>query len=212
MTEPMTSDRLLLIDCDGTCYPWIPAFNGCFKQALKDTATEWGISTERYEAIGTHIRGVHQGMMNFILALCQGDTDCFQAFTRDWCNKLDYTLIQPDPGLCDLLSSLPVPACIFTNNCRTHLDRVWGRLFGTRIPSIRTLTIEDTYDGHWFYPKQSPDSFTRICQKQQVTPQKTLLLDDSPLITEIARRHGLEARLITKQYPLISCLRELIRT
>ena len=203
--------KLILIDCDGTCYPAVPNFNGQFRTALKDTAAAFGISLETYDSIGQQVRGQHRGMMNFILALCQGDLTRFQDFTRLWCDRLDYTHIQADPILGKNLESLPVPACIFTNNCRTHLDRVWQRLFNGRAPRTPVLTIEDTYDGRWFHPKQSADGFLRVCESQKVLPINTVVLDDSPSIVDIARQTGLQARLITRQYPLVIHLAELTR-
>jgi len=202
--------QLILIDCDGTCYPSVNDFNGRFKSALKETAAAVGISTDTYDMIGQQVRKSHRGMMNFILALCQGDLTRFQDFTRLWCDRLDYRCIQPNPMLGKYLEKMPISTCIFTNNCRTHLNRVWGRLFGEKLPSISTLTIEDTYDGHWFHPKQSQDGFLRICTRQKALPSNTIVLDDSPIIIDTARQAGLQVRLITQQYPLISCLNDLV--
>ena len=201
----------LLIDCDGTCYPWITDFNGRFKQALQQTARDRGISSETYEMISHRVRGKRLGMMNFILALCQGDLKQFDTFTRAWCDQLDYTLIQPDPDLQQAFQETPLPYYILTNNCRTHLDRVWNRLFPDHSFSIPALSIEDTYQDGWFHPKQDPLGFFLACQKCQWDPTTVTILDDSAPILEIAARQGFQTRRVTSQYPLSRHLRELTR-
>lgn len=203
--------QLIILDCDGTCYPTIPTFNGTFKAALKATARDWQISEKDYTEIGMSVRGRHPGMMNFILALCGGNMIRFAQFTQDWCNRLDYSLIQPNPMLGHILRHTKLPVCILTNNCKLHLDHVWRRLFPFNPPHPRTFTIENTYDGHWFHPKQDPDGFRRFCAMNELTPTSGLVLDDSIGILKVAQQAGLSTRLVSPQRPLALHLRELER-
>ena len=209
--EMKESYKMLLIDCDGTCYPWDKEFNGSFKPALKQTAVQVGISSQVYEQKSLEVRGKHVGMMNFILALGNGDLSRYHQFVQLWCQKLEYQRIQPNPRLGDLLQKNKDSVCIVTNNCRAHVDLVWKRLFPERQPDVRVMAIEDTYDGQWFHSKQDTDGFCRVCRQLNLSPEAGILLDDSPIVLGIAKQAGLQTRRVTAQKNLMMHLNELVR-
>lgn len=206
-----TANQTLILDCDGTCYPLPSNFRQIWQRSLQDTMAAWNVKPESFIQTHESLRHKHPGIMNTVLALCGGNMLRFYQFTDDCFGRIDYTFIQPNLALGARLRQMKGTTCLWSNNCRSHVQRVWNRLFPKEKPYIPTFTIETTYDGHWFHPKNAPDGFRRFCAIWDLEPAQSVMLDDTPEILDRAAQFGLKTRLVNRQKPLLVHLNELTR-
>lgn len=210
----MTQQKsLLILDCDGTLYKAGNIPLPMMKRALYQTMKTFGITPEAYEKASAETRVTHPGLMNFLLKVSENNMINFARFSETMVKNLDYKQILPNPNLLSAIQKMAekMPVCIFTNNCKKHLDNVLMSLFNkdTKKIGIPCFSIEDTFDGHWFNPKQSEKGLAIICKKMNVDPQNAVLIDDTLPILNQARAQGLQTRLVTYKRPLVNHLHEM---
>lgn len=208
LSKPNVSsqNQLVILDCDGTLYPADKIPLSEIKQTLRQTAKMFGITPQTYEAASVCTRDQHPGLMNFILKLCCHNLINFQRFSQEMSSRLNYTRLSPDPTLLNRIreTAHTIPLCIFTNNSRPHLDNVLTALFhqNSSTLGIPCFSIEDTFDGHWFHPKQSGAGLQMICAKMGTIPNNAILFDDTPPVLKTAAHQGLKTCLVTQTTPL----------
>jgi putative hydrolase of the HAD superfamily len=80
----------------------------------------------------------------------------------------------PNPGLDQILRSLPHDKVIFTNASREHAQKVLDQL-GIRGRFQRIVDIRDLD----YESKPQPSAYRRVCELLQVQPDECLLVEDS---------------------------------
>ena len=161
----------LLFDLDNTLYPSTSAMDAgitkrmieCVEQFFNcDTQTALKIRSERYKSFSTTLEWLRSEGLK--------DVEGFLAHVHPQ-NEADELL--PQPGLRELLLSIPLPKSILTNAPHEHADRVLAKL------GISDLfeTITDIRDAELF-GKPYPKAFEVALKKTGSTVQNTLFLDD----------------------------------
>lgn len=207
--------QLVILDCDGTLYAADQIPLSRIIHALRETAHMFGITPQTYEAASVFTRDKYPGMMNFILKLCCNNLINFQRFSQEMSNRLNYAPLSPNPALLRQIREVSrnTPVCIFTNNSRPHLNNVLTALFNHNSQTIGLpcFSIEDTFDGRWFHPKQSDTGFQMICAQMDIPPDKATLIDDTPSVLKRAESQGLKTYLVTQTNTLTLCLHHITR-
>ena len=176
--------KTLIIDCDGVLYPesQLPIY--VLVAAIKKEALSNNISLEEYNKISkeTKKRG-EDGLFNFILNLCGKNMDLFNKFCINVFNSINYNKIKRDDELLELLIKTreKYEICIFTNNHKIHLDKVYMKLFGKTVKDLPfpSYDISFTFKDGIFHPKQSPYGFINFIQKINKKINECIVCDDS---------------------------------
>ena len=131
------------------------------------------ISSEEYKKISkqTIDRG-EEGLYNFILNLNGKNMNSFTEFCEKMIGKVDYNNIKRDDELFELLlkAGNKYEIYILTNNYKTHLDKVYSKLFGKSLKEFpfKSYDITSTFKDVKFHPKQNVDglpNFLKIIRK-----------------------------------------------
>ena len=176
--------KTLIIDCDGVLYPGWQFPLSRLISALEKQAIEKGINKEEYNRISkkTKERG-EEGVYNFVLNLVGKNMDSFDEFCKKMINSMDYNSIKRDDELYELLikTSKKYEICIFTNDCRWHLDKVYSKLFGKTYENFpfKSFDIKDTFKDGSFHPKQTADGYKIIMKKINKKGNECIICDDS---------------------------------
>ena len=177
--------KTLIIDCDGVLYPeyLLPIYK--ISNAIKNQAL-LNIDKNEYNKISREtIKRGEQGLYNFVLNLCQKNMDKYNDFCINMINSIDkeYNKIKKDDELFNLLlkTGKKYDICILTNNCKTHLEKVYSKLFEKNIEEFpfKSYDISFTLDNGCFHPKQSSDGFTNFIKKINKNISDCIVVDDS---------------------------------
>jgi putative hydrolase of the HAD superfamily len=176
---------LAVIDLDNTLYA---ADNGVFarmdRRMTAFVARELDITEEKANALrvrywreyGTTLRGLmlHHGMEA-------------EPFLHDVHDIGVDTVLEPDTALDAALHAMPGRKIIHTNGIREHAERVLESLAITHhFDAIYDIRFND------YKPKPCAETLGMLLEKEQVAPQRTLVIDD--MADNLAAAHKLGAR------------------
>lgn len=169
---PLSGVNAWVFDLDNTLYP--PASSlfdqvdrriGSFVQRFLSIGPKEARRLQKhyFRAFGTTLNGLIQNH--------GADASTFLAFVHD----IDFSAIQPDPGLRDALARLNGRKFVFTNADVPYAERVMNR-----------LGVLDCFDAIFdiaaadFVPKPNPATYERLVQTHGIEPRRALMVDDIP--------------------------------
>ena len=138
------------------------------------------LQKEYFHTYGTTLRG----LMNHH----QVDPSAYLEFVHD----IDLTVIAPDLALDTALARLPGIKVIFTNADRTHAEQVIGRLGVAR----HFGAIFDIHDAG-YVPKPEPQTYDRFVARHGITPEQSVLFEDTAANLRPAAALGMTTVLVT---------------
>ena len=151
-----------------------------------------GLPEESVDALRAHYLKTYGTTLRGLQHDYQIDADEYLAYVHDLPLN-EY--IQPDPGLRQMLLSLPLRRLIFTNADSNHARRV-----------LATLELQDCFQGIidvraiGFLNKPDPLAYQRALDISGVAdPKACVLLDDAAQNTEAARRLGFTTVLVNQE-------------
>lgn len=206
--------KTLIVDCDGVIYPMSDIPLSSFVGAMKDTAQDFGFSTEEYNnASQITLNNKSLGMFNFIKELCHHDNEAFENFCESMFNKIDYSKIQRDEDTLLLMQKTKAnyDIVILTNNHRNHLDKVLEARFGknTQNIGIECYDIRDTLKDGVFLPKQTENGLINFVSNINKNIEDCVLVDDAKRNLNVAEKIGLNGVLISESNSLSDYLKSL---
>ncbi len=162
--------KALIIDCDGVLYPGNKFSLSKEVKAIEEIAYSRNISKEQYNKISKEtIERGEEGLYNFVLNLVNKNMDSFYDFCKKLTDSLDYSKIERDDELFQLLTkaSKKYEICILTNDNKYHLDKVYKQLFGKTLEEFpfKSYDISSTLKEGCFHPKQSKEGFINFMNK-----------------------------------------------
>jgi putative hydrolase of the HAD superfamily len=178
-----------VFDLDNTLYPaqcrlfhQIDRRMGEFIAGLLGLAYEDArrLQKEYFHTYGTTLRG--------LMTHHQVDPSAYLEFVHD----IDLTVIAPDLTLDAALARLPGIKVIFTNADRTHAEQVIGRLGVAR----HFTAIFDIHDAG-YVPKPEPETYDRFVARHGITPQQSVLFEDTAANLRPAAALGMTTVLVT---------------
>ena len=104
----------------------------------------------------------------------------------DYVHDLDLSSIRENPQLKACLQALPGKKHVFTNGAYHHAERV-----------LKRLNIYDCFSGIFsireaeYVPKPAEQTYLKMMKTFNVTPQKSMMFDDSPVNILAAKKVGL---------------------
>ena len=113
------------------------------------------------------------------------------AYFLDFVHDVDHSVITPDPILAERIAALKGRKLVFTNGSRGHAEKVIDRL---GLPDV----FDDLYDiaAGDFTPKPHRESFERFNARHAISPQSSLMFEDSARNLETAADLGFTTVLI----------------
>lgn len=214
----MQNVQAIFVDCDGVLYDVDLLPYEQFEEAARQAGSALGLDWTNFDEVHRDLkknRG-YRGFYNTVLELCRTQGVSFKQLSEDMVEILDYSKIQPNPELLSLLQKNRQKRnlCIFTNNTRPHLEKVFNRLFGCTIQQsgLPVITAEDTLQDGYFHTKKMPGVLSQWCKKMGPLPQNTLILDDTNTVIETAQKEGLQYRKIENDNMTMQILKELYET
>lgn len=187
--------KTIFFDLDDTLYPKSSGLWSAIRNRMNDYMAELldlppnEIVTLRQhylETYGTTLRGlqIHHHI----------DTDQYLDYVHNFPLA---EFIQPDPGLGQLLASLPQQKYIFTNADINHAQRVLSILnLGISFTGIIDIRALD------FVCKPDPMAYTRALEIAGVsTPEECILFDDAPRNLQPAKDQGWYTVLVGEEAP-----------
>ena len=207
--------KTLIIDCDGVLYPEykFPLFKEI--KAIEKIAYSNNISKEQYNKISKEtIERGEQGLFNFVFNLVHKNIDSYNDFCKKVVDSLDYSGIERDDELFNLLmkASKKYNICILTNDTKFHLDKVYKQLFGKSLQEFPfpSYDITSTLKERCFYPKQTKEGFINFMNKINKDKKECIVIDDSYRNIQRCIEIGINYEIITKEITLKKVLNKLI--
>lgn len=180
----------LFFDLDDTLYPNSTGLWKAIRERMGQYMVErLGLPADQVPDIRRHYFTTYGTTLRGLQRFYQVDADEYLAYVHDL--PLE-SYIQPEPGLSELLSSLPQRRFIFTNADRDHARRVLATLQLTECfeAIIDVRAIE-------FACKPEKIAFERALQLAGgPAPQTCMLLDDSPSNLSGAQQLGFTTVLV----------------
>lgn len=210
--------KTLLIDCDGVLYPTTQLSLKDILSAMKDVyRKDVGLSgAEQAKVSKRTLCENHLGAFNYIKEICREKKYDFSLFCEQMANRTNYGRVQPNPQLWDLLANTArnYNTVILSNNSRQHISKILSAVFGKDVDAvenngIKVCDITFTETDGYFLPKQSDNGLSVIAGKLKVLPADCVLLDDSSVNVQAARRQGMQGFLISKEKTLAQYLKSL---
>ena len=205
----------LIIDVDGVLFPETQLSIQAIIAGIKDSINKISVTKKEYDLIRKQVkRNKQKGLYNLALKLCKNDKNKYQKFCDNVVDAIDYSTIKPNPELYQLLerAGRNHDIFIFTNNTINHVDKVYYQLWGKTSNDVffKTCPVEFTEKNGYFHPKQSNDGFPIFLEKINKKPSECILLDDTEVNINMALSHGLNAKLISEDYPLSTFLKGIV--
>lgn len=213
----MPKIQTIFVDCDGVLYNQNLLTYEEIVDAGRRSGLRLGLDWTDFDKIHEQLKNLgFRGFYNTVLKLCQAQGISFQKLAKGMTEILDYSKIQPNPELLNLLQKISQKrnVYIFTNNTRVHLEKIFECLFGCTVDQsgLPAITAESTLENGCFHPKRMPGVLTKWCKKVGSLPQNTLMLDDSERVIESAQAEGLQYHRIENDRMTMQILKELNET
>ena len=153
-------------------------------------------------------------MFNFVFNLFHKNIDSFNVFCKKVVDSLDYSGIERDDELFNLLmkASKKYNICILTNDTKFHLDKVYKQLFGKSLQKFPfpSYDIISTLKEGCFHPKQTKEGFINFMNKINKDKKECSVIDDSYRNIQRCIEIGINYEIITKEITLKKVLNKLI--
>ena len=213
----MKEIKAIFIDLNGTLYNFDFLKYQQMIDALYEAGTDLGLKWADFAKTKAQLKEKgYRGFYNTALALCQQQNISFDLVAKKMADKLDHTMLHPNPELLDVLQRLSKlkKVVILTNTTRPHLEKVFKYLFqcSIRQSGLKVVSIEETLKRGHFYVKRMSGVLTNWCKKMKVPPENTLILDDSDKIIQAAKEQGLQYRHIKDSSETLKILKRLLKT
>ena len=104
----------------------------------------------------------------------------------DFVHEVDYTIVQPDPRLSELLENLPGRKLVYTNASANHAEQV-----------IKRLQITDQFEGIYdiaaaeWHPKPVQESYQTLIEKYDINPKSAVMVEDIAINLQPAALMGM---------------------
>ncbi len=178
-----------VFDLDETLYP----SDAAVMSQVIDKMTDWvqrefSLTREEAHAMQQHYYTTYGTTLNGLLANNQvRDLASFLDFVHD----VDHSVITPDPELAAHVKALDGRRIVYTNGSRKHAEKVIDRL------GLNGL-FEDLYDieAAAFTPKPHREGFDRFTGHFSITPQSTVMFEDSVKNLQTAHDVGFTTVLV----------------
>jgi len=109
----------------------------------------------------------------------------------DAVHDIDYTPVDPNPALGELIAALPGRKHIFTNGDVPHAQRTMERLgISQHFDSIFDIVASD------LVPKPAQAPYDKFFKKHDVMPQSAAMFEDMPRNLEVPKSTGMKTVLI----------------
>lgn len=208
--------KTLVLDCDGVIYPITDIPNAVFIKAFKDAVYSLGISEAQYQEASNRSKARKAlGLFNFAREICQDFGVNFECLCDNFVDRLDYSRLSADNELLSLIyeAQKKYNLAIYTNNHIKHLDKVLNAKFCKNSKNIGFICfdITSTFFNNIFHPKKSDLGLLMVAEKLGQEPKNCILIDDAEINCEKARSIGMDAVLITENYTLKDCLKDLLK-
>ncbi len=207
--------KMLVLDCDGVIYPLSDIPHSEFLGALYTSLESMGISKECFkEAMNQSRAAAAYGIFNFALQVCKNTGASFDEFCRRFVGNIDYSHIQPNPQLFELLNQVreKYDMVILTNNHILHLNKILDIVFSRNTENIGfdCFDITSTAKDGVFHPKKSEKGLLMIAERLGLEPAQCVLVDDDTTNCNRAREIGMEAVQPGENLTLEQYLRSLL--
>lgn len=167
---PLRDSDCWVFDLDNTLYP---ASNGLMAEVsarmTQFVANVLGVAADAalveqkqlFRKHGTTLRGL---MEKYAVDPCS---------FLDFVHQVDYDQVEPSPSLASALLALPGRKFIFTNASTAHAERVLDRL-----GIIQQFEgVFDVAAASW-QPKPHPTAYQTLVDQHQITPSRTVMVED----------------------------------
>lgn len=191
--------RAVVLDCDGVLYDGALTLLKQIVPAVRDTATEMGVSAAVYTATGDRLRreGV-KGLFNLVRVLCAENGLSYSRFCARVVARLQpfYDQLAPCPRTAQLLAALADRVehlVIYTNNHDLHVAEVVHRRgFAMVLQEACVFDVEATADADGvFHPKPLPRGYLTVLATLGVQPHEAVMVDDAAHNIAAARALGM---------------------
>lgn len=109
----------------------------------------------------------------------------------DYVHDIDFSVIDPDPELVDLLKRLKGRRIVYTNGAGKYARAVIAQL-GAADAFENIFAMEDAE----LHPKPSYESFSRLIARTGIDPARSVMIEDTPRNLETAHALGFRTVLI----------------
>ena len=140
--------------------------------------------------------------------------DSYNNFCKTLVDSLDYSRIKRNDELYNLLiqASKKYEICIFTNDNKFHLDKVYKQLFGKSLQDFPfpSYDIGFTFKDGCFHPKQTKEGYINFMKKIKKDKKDCIVIDDSYRNIQRCMEIGIQYEYITNKKTLTNVLIKLI--
>ena len=110
----------------------------------------------------------------------------------DKVHDIDYSPVEPNPALGDLIASLPGRKHIFTNGDVPHANRTMDRLgIGEHFHEVFDIVAAD------LEPKPAEKPYVKFLASHNVDPAKAAMFEDMPRNLDVPKKFGMRTVLVT---------------
>jgi putative hydrolase of the HAD superfamily len=125
----------------------------------------------------------------------RGLMECYSVDPHDFLHKvhdIDYSPVEPNPALGDLIAALPGRKHIFTNGDVPHARRTIDRLgIADHFHQIFDIVASD------MVPKPAESPYLRFLESHDVDPRKAAMFEDMPRNLDVPKNLGMRTVLVT---------------
>ncbi|KMS95728.1 hypothetical protein BVRB_005490 [Beta vulgaris subsp. vulgaris] len=193
----------LMFDLDDTLYSSHTGIHQALKKNIEDFLVErCGFSTDQAASLRVELFKTYGSTLAGLRALGYDiDADDYHSFVH---GRLPYAQIKPNPQLRNLLCRITQRKIIFTNSDRVHATKALSRLgledcfeqiicFETLNPNLSIATRPDEIP---VLLKPSLDAIAIAISAANITPHRTLFLDDNVRNVAAGKALGLKTALV----------------
>ncbi|MBQ6854088.1 MAG: hypothetical protein IJO11_01425 [Alphaproteobacteria bacterium] len=207
----MEDKKLIVIDCDGVLYPKEKLPTKEIVCAVRKAFEKKGISWEYVnDCLVEFNKSGKKGMFNFITTVARASYVGVDELSRQIAEEMDYSRIAPNPQLLEKIKKIQkkYEVCIYTNNTKYHLEKVYQRLFGcsfweTEIPAFHIETIKNK---DVCCAKQSKESVWFLSKFFAVNPENMMFVDDTISVLDSVREQGASILFVNQNFNLSDAL------
>ncbi len=166
-----TSYDLIIFDCDGVLVNSEPLANQVYVQILEEHGHQ--VNSEEYmrEFSGASIT---QRLQVTSQKLNWTPPSNFTSTFQERLAELSKQVLEPVPGIHELIESLTVPVCIGSNGTRSEI------LLRLKLANLTEFFGDAIFSGLEVpHPKPAPDVFLAAAQSFNIPPSRCIVIEDS---------------------------------